>query len=354
MSGIPESMHAVRFHEHGGPEVLRYEPAPIPQLGARDALVRIRVCALNHLDIWTRQGARGWKLAMPHILGSDVAGEVAAVGAEVTHVQPGLECFINPGISGGPGLERLRGDDNIAADYSPLGVFIDGGYAQYVRVPADNVLPRPARLSWEEAAAFPLTFLTAWHMLGKRRADLRSGETVLVMGANSGVGTAAIQIAKARGARVLATAGGADKLGFAKGLGADEAVDHYARAGEIHKAVYELTGGQGVDVVVEHVGSAVFMQCVKALRRGGRLVTCGTTTGGQFEVDMQLVYAKHLTLLGSFMGSPGEMLELLPLVENGTLKPIVDRVFPLGQAAEAHRYLEASQQCGKVVLQPEW
>jgi NADPH:quinone reductase-like Zn-dependent oxidoreductase len=353
MSEMPDMMHAVRFHTHGGPEVLRYELAPVPQLGPHDALVRVRACALNHLDIWTRVGARGWKIPLPHILGNDVAGEVAAVGSRVLHLQPGLECFVHPGLPGGPTAERLRGDDNVAADYNIVGLFSDGGYAQYVRVPADNVLPKPARLSWEEAAAFPLTFLTAWHMLGRRRSGLRSGETVLVVGANSGVGTAAIQVAKARGARVIATAGGEDKAAFAKGLGADEVVDHYARAGEIHKAVYELTDGQGVDVAVDHVGAAVFMQCVKALRRGGRLVTCGTTTGGQFEVDVQMLYAKHLTLYGSFMGSMGETLELLPLVERGVLKPIVDRAFPLEQAAEAHRYMESSAQCGKIVLLPE-
>jgi NADPH:quinone reductase-like Zn-dependent oxidoreductase len=339
--------------------VLRYEDAPLPQLRAREALIRVRACALNHLDVWVRMGARGWAIPLPHILGSDVAGEVVAVGSEVepspglANVRPGLECFVHPGVPGGPSPERLRGDDNVAADYTILGQLRDGGYAQYVAVPAENVLLKPARLAWEEAAAFPLTFLTAWHMLGRRRADLRSGETVLVVGASSGVGTAAIQVAKARGCRVIATAGGADKLAFARGLGADEAIDHYARKDEIHKAVYELTGGQGVDVVVEHVGAAVFMQCLKALKRGGRLVTCGTTTGGQFEVDMQMLYAKHLTVYGSFMGSMGEMHELLPLVDNGTLRPIVDRVFPLAQAAEAHRYLEASEQCGKVMLTVE-
>jgi NADPH:quinone reductase-like Zn-dependent oxidoreductase len=352
-------MQAVRFHGHGGPEVLRYEDAPVPQPGPREALVRLRACALNHLDIWVRNGARGWQIPLPHILGSDIAGEVAAIGSEVeaspslAHVRTGLECFVHPGVPGGPSLERLRGDDNIAADYAILGQLRDGGYAQYVAVPAENVLPKPRRLAWEEAAAFPLTFLTAWHMLGKRQADLRSGETVLVIGASSGVGTAAIQVAKARSCHVIATAGGADKLAFARGLGADEVIDHYERKGEIHKAVYELTGGQGVDVAVEHVGAAVFMQCLKALKRGGRLVTCGTTTGGQFEVDMQMLYAKHLTVYGSFMGSMSETLELLPLVESGTLRPIVDRVFPLAQAADAHRYLEASEQCGKVVLLPD-
>jgi NADPH:quinone reductase-like Zn-dependent oxidoreductase len=352
MSNIPTTMQAVRFHGHGGPEVLRYETALVPQPGPREVLVRVRACAMNHLDIWTRVGARGWKIPLPHILGNDVAGEVVAVGASVTHVQAGLECFVHPGLPGGPTAERFRGDDNIAADYNIVGLFCDGGYAQYVCVPADNVFPRPARLSWEEAAAFPLTFLTAWHMLGRRRADLRSGETVLVMGANSGVGTAAVQVAKTRGARVIATAGGEAKLGFARGIGADEVIDHYARAGEIHKAVYELTAGQGVDVVVEHVGATVFGQCVRALKRGGRLVTCGTTTGGQFEVDMQMVYAKHLTLYGSFMGSMSETLELLPLVEQGVLKPLVDRAFPLEQAAEAHHYMESSQQCGKIILLP--
>jgi NADPH:quinone reductase-like Zn-dependent oxidoreductase len=351
MCGMAETMKAVRFHEHGGPEVLRYEDAPRPAPGHGEVLVEVRACALNRLDIWVRSGARGWQIPMPHILGADIAGVVAEVGAGVAHVAVGTECFVHPGRPGGPSLQRLLGDDNIAEDYAPFGVFVDGGYAQYVVVPADNVLPKPANLSWEECAAFPLTFLTAWHMLGPRRGDLKSGESVLVIGASSGVGTAAIQLARARGAYVITTVGDVDKVQQAKHLGADEVIDHYAHAGEIHKQVFALTGGRGVDVVVDHVGAAVFMQCVKALRRGGRLVTCGTTTGGQFEVDMQMVYAKHLTLMGSFMGSMGETLQYLPLIERGMVKPVVDRVYPLEHAPDAHMYIvQQGGHFGKIVL----
>ncbi len=351
---IPATMKAVRFHEHGGLEVLKYEDAPVPEVGPNDALVRVNCCALNHLDIWIRKGARGWRIPMPHIVGADVSGELVAVGSEVTHVEPGMECFVHPGVPGGPSAFKFAGDDNIAPDYGVLGVFQDGGYAQYVRVPGESILPKPGNLSWEEAAAFPLTFLTAWHMLGSRRASLRAGETVLVIGASSGVGSSAVQVARARGASmVIATAGSADKLKRATALGADHVIDHYAHEGEIHKAVYELTGGQGVDVVVEHVGPAVFGQCVKALSRGGRLVTCGATTGPRAELDIQLMYAKHLTLYGSFMGSRGEMLELLPLVENGTLKPVVDKVFPLAEAAAAQQRMEQSDHFGKIVLKAD-
>ncbi len=345
-------MKAVRFHEHGGPEVLHYEDAPRPVPGHGEVLIEVRACALNRLDVWVRSGARGWQIPLPHILGADIAGVVVEVGPGVS-VQVGMECFVHPGRPGGPSDYRLRGDDNIAEDYAPLGVFVDGGYAQYVVVPADNVMRKPAQLSWEETAAFPLTFLTAWHMLGPRRGDLKSGESVLVMGASSGVGTAAIQFARARGAHVITTVGDSDKMQRARELGAHEVIDHYEHAGAIHKQVYELTGGRGVDMVVEHVGGEVFGQCVKSLRRGGRLVTCGTTTGGQFEVDMQLVYAKHLTLLGSFMGSMGETAEYLPLVERGLVKPVVDRVYALEHAADAHMYMvRPSGHFGKIVLAP--
>lgn len=350
---IPKTMQAVRFHEHGGPEVLCYEEAPVPQPGPNDALVKVRACAMNRLDIATRIGPRGWNIPLPHILGNDVAGEVVAWGSEVQGLQEGMECVVHPGLPGGASLERTRGDDNIAADYGIVGLFTDGGYAEYVSVPAFNILPRPQNLSWEESAAFPLTFLTAWHMLGSRRACLQPGETVLVMGANSGVGVAAIQVAKARGAgMVIATAGGPENRKRALELGADEVVDHYEHEGEIHRQVYGLTDGKGVDVVVEHVGAAVFAQCIKSLRRGGRLVTCGATTGGRAELDIQMLFAKHLTVYGSFMGSMSESFELLPLVEDGRLRPVVDRVLPLDQASHAHGLLEQGGHFGKIVLVP--
>lgn len=350
---VPKTMQAVRFHEHGGPEVLKLEETATPLPGPGEALIQVRACALNHLDLWTRVGVRGWQIPLPHILGNDVAGVVAGVGDGVTHLAPGLECFIHPGLAGGPSPERLRGDDNLASDYGVLGLFCDGGYAQYVKVPAENVFAKPAELSWEETAAFPLTYLTAWHMLGPRRADLKCGETVLVIGANSGVGTAAIQLAKVRGCRVIATAGRDDKIRHARKQGADAVIDHYLFSGKIHKQVEELTAGVGVDVVVEHVGPAVFGQCLKALRRGGRLVTCGATTGPTTAIDLQLMFAKHLTVMGSFMGGIGETPEVLKLLERGLIKPVVDKTFPLSDAANAHRRMEQSQQLGKIVLIPE-
>lgn len=347
---IPKTMKAVRFHEHGGPEVLKLEDAPVPKIGPNDALIKVKCCALNHLDIWTRTGVRGWQIPMPHILGNDVAGVVVALGSEVLNLAVGMECFVHPGVPGGPSLERLRGDDNIAPDYDILGLFNDGGYAEFVKVKADCVMTKPSKLSWEETAAFPLTFLTAWHMLGKRRADLRGYETVLIMGGNSGVGVAAIQIAKARGCYVLTTAGTDEKAAKLKEIGADEVIDHYKHAGNIHKEVLRLTSGFGVDVVVEHIGQAVFMQCIKALKKGGRLVTCGTTSGGKVEFDIQALFAKHLTVYGSFMGSMSETVELLPFIERGRFKPVVDKVFPLEEAVEAHRYMEQSKHVGKIVL----
>ncbi len=350
---LPAMMNAVRFHEHGGPEVLRLEQVPVPAISPNEALIKVRYCGMNHLDLSTRQGLRGWKLRLPHILGNDIAGTVAAVGSEAHFLIEGMDCFVHPGVSGGPSYERMRGDDNIAADYDILGLFVPGGYAEYVCVPAFNVFPKPDCLSWEETAAFPLVSLTAWHMLGGRRANLRSGESVLVMGGNSGVGTAAIQIAKTSGCRVIATAGNAEKAARCRALGADEVIDHYAHAGQIHKRVYELTNGHGVDVVLEHVGPAVFSQCLKSLKRGGRLVTCGATTGPVTELDLNQVFAKHLTIMGSFMGSISEIIEVLPLVKRGQLRPVVDRVFPLAEAAEAHRYLASGQHFGKVVLQVE-
>ncbi len=350
---IPQTMQAVRFHEHGGPEVLCHEEAPVPAIGPNDALIKVRACALNRLDVATRMGPRGWQIPLPHILGNDVSGEVVAWGNAVSGLEAGMECVVHPGLPGAASLERTRGDDNVAADYGIVGLFTDGGYAEYVSVPAFNLLQKPAHLSWEEAAAFPLTFLTAWHMLGPRRASLQPGESVLVMGANSGVGVAAIQVARARGAGlVLATAGGAENAQRARELGADEVIDHYEHEGAIHKQVYALTGGQGVDVVVEHVGAAVFTQCVKALRRGGRLVTCGATTGGKTELDLQMLFAKHLTLHGSFMGSMSESFELLPLVAAGRLRPVVDRVLPLAEARHAHVLLEQGGHFGKIVLVP--
>ena len=342
-------MWAVRIHEHGDPDVLRWERVPAPVPRADEVLVRVRACALNHLDLWNRSGRPRPAVRLPHILGSDIAGQVAAVGDLVDHVKPGDEVIVNPGVGCGRCRQCLSGRDNMCPDYTIFGAGRDGGYAQFVAVPGPNVIPKPAGLTFAEAAAVPLVFLTAWHML-KTRARLQHGETVLVWGAGSGVGSAAIQIAKLFGARVIAATGGEAKAARARDLGADEVIDYQSE--NVRDKVRALTDGQGVDVVFEHVGQATWDTSIKSLAPGGRLVTCGNTTGWEAQTDLRYVFARQLNILGSYMGSKGELLELLPWIEAGRLRPVVHAVLPLQDAARAHRILEAGQQFGKVVLEP--
>lgn len=341
-------MDAVRVHEYGGSDVLRFERMPRPRPAADEVLVRVRACALNHLDLWNRKGLPRPALQLPRVLGSDIAGEVAEVGASVHDVETGQAVIVNPGVSCGRCRHCLRGKDNMCPRYDIFGVGRDGGYAQYVVVPRQNVVPMPAGLSFVEAAAVPLVFVTAWHML-RRRARLEPGETVLVWGAGSGVGSAAIQIAKARGARVIAATGGTDKVRRARDLGADEVIDYKAES--VRDRVRELTNRRGVDVVVEHVGQATWDTSVKSLTPGGRLVTCGNTTGWEGETDLRYVFARQLNILGSYMGSKADLLEALPLFESGALRPVVHDVLPLQEAARAHDMLEAGKQFGKIVLE---
>lgn len=342
-------MQAVRFHAHGGPEVLVYEEAPDPRPGAHDVLVRVRACAMNHLDIHVRRGIPGMKLPLPHILGSDVAGTVESVGAEVTAWRTGDEVLLNPGVSCGRCQACLSGDDNLCRDYAILGEHIHGGYAELVRVPLANVLPKPSGLSFTDAAAVPLVFLTAWDML-VAGARVRPGETVLVWGAGSGVGSAAIQIAGLFGARVIAVAGSDWKLERARALGAAETINHAAQ--RVGDEVRRLTDRRGVDVVVEHVGQATWDTSLKALARGGRLVTCGATSGFEAATDLRYVFSRRLMIRGTFMGSKGTMPEILRHVEAGRLRPVVHDVIPLREARRAHETLERSEQFGKLVLVP--
>ena len=340
-------MKAIVFEKHGGPEVLRYTDAPEPQVGTHDVLVRVKACALNHLDLWVRGGLPGVPIPLPHIPGSDVAGEVAKVGADVTRVRVGQKVLLAPGVSCGKCTACLAGQDNKCPEFSNLGYIHDGGCAEFVRCPEVNCFPYPENLSFEQAAAVPLVFQTAWHML-IGRAQLQPGEEVLVLGAGSGVGSAAIQIAKFFGCRVIVTAGSDEKLAKAKELGADETIHHHKE--KICDSVRKLTGKRGVDVVFEHVGTATWDDSVGSLARGGRLVTCGATTGFDAKIDLRFLFVRQLSILGSYMGTKDEFAAILKLVTVGKLKPVMDRIFPLAECRAAHEYLESGAQFGKVVL----
>jgi NADPH:quinone reductase-like Zn-dependent oxidoreductase len=342
-------MKAVRFHEHGGVDVLKYEDAPEPAIRPNEVLVRVKACALNHLDLWMRQGVREWQLPMPHILGSDISGEVAAVGALVTRVKPGERVLLCPGISCGQCEACFKGLDSACRQYTIFGVFVDGGYAEYVKSPEVNIIPIPGDLSFDEAAAVPLVFLTAWHMLFTR-AGLRAGEEVLVIGAGSGVGSAAIQIAKFAGARVIAVAGTDERLEKARALGADEVINHSRQS--ISGEVKRLTNQRGVDVVVEHVGAAVWDACFDSLATYGRLVTCGVTSGAEVKLNVQALFGRQRTVLGSFMGGKGELLDVLRLIAQRKLKAVMDSVFPLHDAAMAQKKMESRNFFGKILLHP--
>src|SRR4029077_6584882 len=269
-------MKAIVYSEHGGPDVLRYTDAPEPQIGADEVLVRVRACALNHLDLWLRKGIPGMQIPLPHIPGSDIAGEVSRVGEKVTNVKVGTRVMLQPGISCGQCQKCLAGEDNFCRSYTLFGERVDGGCAEYVKAPAVNVVPIPEKMSFEEAAAFPLVSITAWHMV-ITRPHLNLAETVLVLAAGSGVGSAAIQIAKASGARVIGTAGTKEKVLKGKELGADSMILHSENS--ISEEVKKMTKRRGVDVVVEHVGQATWDESIGSLALGGRMVTCGATTG---------------------------------------------------------------------------
>jgi NADPH:quinone reductase-like Zn-dependent oxidoreductase len=337
----------ILFRQHGGPEVLRNADVPEPEPRPSEVLVRVRACALNHLDLWVRRGLPGIEIPLPHIPGSDVAGEIARIGSEVTTVHVGQKVALAPLVSCGKCAACVAGLDNRCRQATNLGYMIDGGYAEFVRVPEVNCLPYPENLAFEEAAAVPLVFQTAWHMLVDR-AQLQAGEDVLILGAGSGVGSAAIQIAKFFGARVITTAGSDAKLEKARQLGADHVINHKTQ--KIRDEVRRITNRRGVDVVFEHVGTATWDDSLASLALAGRLVTCGNTTGYDAKIDLRFLFSRQLSLLGSYMGVKSELHTVMKLVAAGHLKPVVDRVFPLAEAAAAHTYLESGQQFGKVVL----
>ena len=342
-------MRAVAMRSHGGPEVLRLEDLPEPEAAPGKVVVRVRAVALNHLDIWVRQGWPGLRLSWPHVPGADVAGVVEAVGPGVEGVAPGAEVVLNPGLSCGRCRACLQGRDEECRQYSILGEHVSGGYGELLAVPAQNLLEKPENLGFEEAACVPLVFLTAWHAL-VTRAGVRPGETVLVHAAGSGVGSAAVQIARLLGATVIATAGSAWKCERARELGAQHAIDYEKQ--DFVAEVRALTGKRGADVVFEHTGRATWEKSVLAAAPGGRIVTVGATSGHDAATDLRHVFYRRLSVLGSTMGSKGELFDVLRFVSEGKLRPVLDRVLPLAEAAKGQEILSSRAQFGKIVLKP--
>jgi NADPH:quinone reductase-like Zn-dependent oxidoreductase len=342
-------MKAAAIRAHGGPEAVELLDLPEPQAGPGEAVVRVKAAALNHLDIWVRKGWPGLKLHFPHVLGSDVAGVVESVGAGVAGWKAGDEVVVNPSI-GCTRCERcLAGQENLCRSFVILGEHVSGGQAGALAVSARNLLPKPKNLSFEQAAAVPLTFMTAWHAVAVRAA-LRPGETILVHAAGSGVGVAAVQIGKLLGARVIATAGSPAKLEKARALGADEVIDYEQQ--DFLAEVKRLTGKRGVDVVFEHVGKTTWEKSLLAATVGGRVVTVGATTGYDPPTDLRHVFFRQLSLLGSTMGTAAELLQVLTFVEQGKLRPVVAEVLPLAEVRKAQGLLSDRALFGKVVLTP--
>jgi len=345
-----ELMEAVVLREHGGPDVLRLERIPRPEPGPGEVRVRVAAVALNHMDLWVRKGGPAFHLEYPHRLGCDVAGVVDAVGAGVDAALVGTRTVVNPGLSCGHCAACLGGADNLCRQYRILGENTQGGYAQYLVIPRVNLAPYPGALSFPEAAASLLPFLTAWQML-VRKARVEPGQLVLVHGAGSGVGVAAIQIARLFNARVIATAGADDKLARARELGAEHGINY--RTQDFVAEVRKLTDKRGVDVVFEHVGGETFASSIKATRNGGRIVTCGATSGFTPQIDLRHVFFRQIEILGSTMGSKGDLFTVLGHVAAGRLRPVVHATLPLAEAPRAHAILEGREAFGRVVLVPD-
>lgn len=340
-------MKAIVIDKHGGPEALTLRDIETPTPLGGDVLIKVEACGLNHLDIWTREGT-AFPTKLPHILGCDVVGTVAELGADVSGVEVGDFVMVAPGMGCGTCAACLSGQDSLCTHYKMMGRDRWGGYAEYCTAPATNLIPISRHYSAAEWAATPLVFLTAWHML-VTRAQLKKGETVLILAAGSGIGTAAIQIAKHIGATVIATASTDEKLSRSMTLGTDYTIN-YATHPEFHKDVKKLTEGRGVDVVFEHVGPTTFRSSAASLAPGGRLVFCGATTGAEVAMNLRFMFVRQLSFLGSFMGTLAELKQVVPFLENGTFRPVLDSTFPLQEAAKAQQKMADRDVFGKIVL----
>jgi NADPH:quinone reductase-like Zn-dependent oxidoreductase len=340
-------MKALAFKEFGGPEKLQLMDVPDPEIGAGDVLVRVRACALNHLDLFVREGIPALKTPLPFWTGCDIAGDVAEVGPGVQGVKVGERVVVNPNLNCGICEFCIQGEDSLCVRYGILGEHLPGGLAEAVVVKGDNLLPLPDHVSYEDAASFVLTNMTAWRMV-VTQARVKPGEDVLILGVGGGVSSTAVQIAKLSGARVLVTSSSDDKLERARALGADIGIN-YARE-DWARAIADKTSRRGVDVVIDSVGAQTWKQSLRSLRKGGRLVTCGATTGPIGETDIRIVFWNQLHVIGSTMASRKEFHEVLRLFFAGRLRAIVDEVVPLADGAEAQRRLQEGRQFGKIVL----
>lgn len=342
-------MKAVAIDGHGGPEVLVYRDLPDPEIAEDEALVRLEAAALNRLDIFVREGWPGLRLEFPHILGADGAGVVEARGKGVDTAAVGERVVIDPVLTCGTCEYCRRGEEVLCVEFQILGEHVNGTYAGLVKVPGENLLPLPDGVPLELSAAAPTTFMTAWRLL-MTRAAVQPGETVLVLGAGGGVASAAIQIAKYAGARVIATSSTEEKLDRARQLGADEVINY--KEEPFGRVVWELSGKRGVDVVVDSVGQETWKESIRALGKNGRLVTPGATTGPIAETDLRYIFWRQLQILGSTMSGRAEFRAVMKLIWEGKLEPVIDRTFPLAEARKAQEVLEAGQQFGKILLRP--
>lgn len=341
-------MRAAVIQEHGGLDQLRIEKVPEPKLVEDEVILKVYSAGLNHLDIWVRKGRPGLKIAMPHILGSDAAGVVTAVGANVKNINIGDEVILNPGLSCGSCEYCNRGEQSECISFGIVGMTRQGTFAEKVAVPFYNVLPKPSHLNFDEAGAFALSYLTAWRML-MTRAQLRPGQTVLIHGIGGGVALCALQLAKLAGAEVIATSSSDEKLDQASKIGADHTIN-YRKIDDVAQRVREITSGRGVDIVIDTVGAATWPIDFSAVRRGGKIVLCGATSGLQAPTNLQMLYWNQLTILGSTMGSDEDFHQMLKAVTVAKLKPVIDSVILLAEVKDAMGKMEAAKQFGKIVL----
>jgi NADPH:quinone reductase-like Zn-dependent oxidoreductase len=342
-------MRAIAFREHGPARVLSEVRMPVPEISAREVLIRVKAASVNHLDIFVRRGLPGLHVEFPHIPGADAAGIVEQVGDDTVGLEPGTRVTVNPGINCGHCPACASGHGSQCPQYRIIGEHLRGSYAEYLKVPYYNAIPIPDAMGFEEAAAIPLVFLTAWSMM-ITKGRLRPGEDVLILGAGAGVGTAAIQIAKMVGCRVFASASSAGKLEKARQLGADILINHLEQ--DVDAAVRELTHRRGVDVVIDYIGGDSWVRSLRSARQGGRILTCGATAGAKPSTDLRHIFYRQLQIIGSTMGSPSDFDQVMRCAFRGQLKGVIDRVLPLSETGKAHELLENREVFGKLVLVP--